>query len=105
MVENWEVDGRWSFRASLNFADSVRYIPARTQKLLAGKWGGPPIYISVRLMQFLYLSWQFGGSTVPALVRAALHIMTLGVDNISWRSFGVFHVVFNVPTSHDAFLF
>ncbi len=63
------------------------------------------IYISVILMPFLYLSWQFGGSTVPALVRAALHRMTLGVDNISWQSFGVFHMVFNVPTSHDAFLF
>ena len=63
------------------------------------------IYKSVRLMPFLYLSWQSGGSTVPALVPAALHRMTLGVDNIYWQSFGVFHVVFNVPTSHDAFFF
>ena len=39
IVENWEVDGGLFV---LLFADSFRYVPARTQKLLAGRMGRTP---------------------------------------------------------------
>jgi hypothetical protein len=42
---------------------------------------------------------NYDGSSGPSLVRAALHRMTLGVNNISWQSSSVFHVVYHVPTS------